>query len=101
MKRSKFTDEQNIAIPREPEAGAKTAEVCRRCAISCATFYARKARCGCIEPSGAKRLKALEDENAKLKRLLAEPMFDSTALRDLLSKMMTPAAGREAVVQLE
>lgn len=86
MKRSKFTEEQIIAILREQEAGAKTAEVCRRHGISSATFYAWKAKFGGMEPSEAKRLKALEDENAKLKRLLAEAMLDNTALKDLLSK---------------
>lgn len=86
MKRSKFTEEQIIAILREQEAGSKTAEVCRRHGISSATFYAWKAKFGGMEPSAAKRLKALEDENAKLKRLLAEAMLDNTALKDLLSK---------------
>ena len=86
MKRSKFTEEQIIAILREQEAGAKTAEVCRRHGISSATFYAWKAKFGGMAPSEAKRLKALEDENAKLKRLLAEAMLDNTALKDLLSK---------------
>jgi putative transposase len=71
MKRSKFTEEQIIAILREQEAGAKTAEVCRRHGISGATFYAWKAKFGGMGPSEAKRLKALEDENAKLKRLAA------------------------------
>ncbi|PZP19378.1 MAG: IS3 family transposase [Kocuria rhizophila] len=102
MKRSKFTEEQIIAILREQEAGAKTAEVCRRHGISSATFYAWKAKFGGMEPSEAKRLKALEDENAKLKRLLAEAMLDNTALKDLLfKKMVTPAARREAVAHLE
>ena len=86
MKRSKFTEEQIIAILREQEAGAKMAEVCRRHGISSATFYAWKAKFGGMAPSEAKRLKALEDENAKLKRLLAEAMLDNTALKDLLSK---------------
>ena len=84
MKRSKFTEEQIIGILREQEAGAKTAEVCRRHGISGATFYAWKAKFGGMEPSEAKRLKALEEENAKLKRLLAEAMLDNTALKDLL-----------------
>jgi putative transposase len=76
MKRSRFTEEQIIAILREQESGAKTADVCRRHGISGATFYAWKAKFGGMEPSEAKRLKALEDENAKLKRLLAEAMLD-------------------------
>ena len=73
MKRSKFTEEQIIAILREQEAGAKTAEVCRRHGISGATFYAWKAKFGGMEPSEAKRLKALEDENAKLKATPGAP----------------------------
>ena len=80
MKRSKFTEEQIIAILREQEAGAKTAEVCRRYGISSATFHAWKAKFGGMEPSEAKRLKALEDENARLKRLLAEAMLMPSAV---------------------
>lgn len=86
MKRSKFTEEQIIGILREQEAGAKTAELCRRHGISSATFYAWKAKFGGMEVSDAKRLKALEDENAKLKRLLAESLLDQAALKDLLSR---------------
>jgi putative transposase len=82
--------------------GAKTAEVCRRHGIGGATFYAWKAKFGGMELSEARRLKALEDENAKLKRLLAEAMLDNTALKVLLKKkMVTPAARREAVAHLE
>lgn len=73
MKRSRFAEEQIIAILHEQESGEKTADVCRRHGISTATFYAWKARFGGMEASEAKRLKALEDENAKLKRLPAEP----------------------------
>lgn len=86
MKRSKFSEEQIIGILREQEAGAKTADVCRRHGISSATFYAWKAKYGGMEVSDAKRLRALEEENAKLKRLYAEAMLDNTALKDLLSK---------------
>ena len=86
MKRSRFTEEQIIAILREQEAGAKTVDVCRRHGISEATFYAWKAKFGGLDVSEARRLKALEDENTKLKKLLADAMLDNVALKDLLSK---------------
>lgn len=86
MKRSKFTEEQIIAILHEQDAGAKTSEVCRRHGISSATFYAWKSKCGGMQVSDAKRLKALEDENAKLKRLYADAMLDNAALKDLLGR---------------
>jgi putative transposase len=86
MKRSRFTEEQIIAVLREQEAGVATAEVCRKHGISTATFYAWKAKFGGMDVSEAKRLKQLEDENAKLKRLLADAMLDNVALKDLLSK---------------
>ncbi len=86
MKRSRFSEEQIIAILREQEAGATTADVCRRHGISEATFYAWNAKFGGLSVSEARRLKALEDENAKLKRMLAEAMLDNVALKDLLSK---------------
>ncbi len=86
MKRSKFSEEQIIGILREQEAGSPTAELCRRHGISSATFYAWKAKFGGMEVSDAKRLKALEDENAKLKRLLADAMLDNAGLKDLLAK---------------
>lgn len=86
MKRSKFSEEQIIAILREQEAGSTTAEVCRRHGISSATFYAWKSKYGGLQVSDAKRLKALEDENARLKRLLADAMLDQAALKDLLAK---------------
>jgi len=86
MKRSRFSEEQIIAILKEQEAGAKTAEVCRRHGISDATFYKWKAKYGGLDVSEAKRLKVLEDENAKLKKLLAEAMLDNAMLKDIAAK---------------
>ena len=71
---------------REQEAGAKTADVCRKHGISSATFYKWKAKYGCLDVSDAKRLKSLEDENAKLKKLLAEAMLDNAMLKDIAAK---------------
>ena len=86
MKRSRFSEEQIIGILREQEGGQPTADVCRRHGISGATFYKWKAKFGGLDVSEARRLEALEDENAKLKKLLAEQMLDVAALRELLSK---------------
>ena len=86
MRSNRFSDEQIIAILKEHEAGMPTAEVCRRHGISGATFYKYKAKFGGLEVSEARRLRALEDENAKLKKLLAESMLDASALRELLGK---------------
>jgi len=86
MKPSRFTEEQIIGILREQEAGVKTADVCRTHGISTATFYNWKAKYGGMDVSDARRLKALEDENAKLKKLLAEAMLDNAMLKDIASK---------------
>ena len=86
MKRSRFTEEQIIGILREQEAGVATAEVCRRHGVSSATFYKWKAKYGGMDVSEARRLEALEDEIAKLKRMLADSMLDNVALKDLLGK---------------
>jgi putative transposase len=86
MKRTRFTDEQIIGILTEHEAGAKCADLCRKHGMSEGTFYNWKAKFGGMTVSEVKRLKALEDENAKLKRLLAEALLDQAALKDLLSR---------------
>lgn len=86
MKRSRFSEEQIISILQQQESGVATADVCREHGISSATFYKWKAKFGGLEVSDARRLKALEDENAKLKKLLAEQMLDNAMLRDVASK---------------
>jgi putative transposase len=86
MKPSRFTEEQIIEIFREQETGATTVDVCRKYGISSATFYKWKARYGGLEVSDAKRLRSLEDENSKLKKLLAEAMLDNAMLKDIAQK---------------
>lgn len=86
MKGSRFTEEQIIGMLKEQEAGAKTADVCRKHGVSEATFYKWKAKYGGMDVSEARRLKALEDENARLKKLLAEAMLDNAVLKEISSK---------------
>jgi putative transposase len=86
MKRSGFNEEQIIAILKEQEAGMATAEVCRRHGISSTTFYKWKSRFGGLDVSDARRLRSLEEENSRLKKLLAEAMLDNAVLKDLASK---------------
>ena len=86
MKRSRFSEEQIICILNEHESGVPVAELCRKHGVSDASIYKWKAKYGGMDVSEAKRLKALEEENAKLKRMLADAMLDNVALKDLLGK---------------
>jgi putative transposase len=86
MRSSRFSDEQIIGMIKEPEAGMPTADVCRKHGISTGSFYKYKAKFGGMDVSDARKLKALEDENAKLKKLLAEQMLHNAMLKDMNSK---------------
>jgi putative transposase len=86
MRKSRFSEEQIIGILKEQQAGLPVAELCRRHGISDAAFYAWRSKYGGMEASDAKRLKALEEENRKLKKLLAEQMLDAATLREMLAK---------------
>ncbi len=90
MNHSRFSEEQIIGILKEHEASVSVADLCRRHGVSDASIYKWKAKFGGMEVSEAERLKALEDENVKLKKLLAEQMIDAAAPRELLSKMVWP-----------
>jgi len=86
MRKSRFTEAQIIGMIKEQEAGMPTAEVCRKHGLSQGTFYKYKAKFGGMEVSDVAKLRAMEDENARLKRLLADTMLDNAVLKDLLGK---------------
>ena len=86
MRKSRFTEEQIISMIKEQENGSPTAEVCRKYGVSSASFYKYKAKFGGMDVSDARKLRALEEENTKLKKLLAEQMFDNAMLKDINSK---------------
>lgn len=86
MKRSRFTQEQIIGVLKEHQAGAAAADLCRKHGVSDATFYKWRSKYGGMEVSDAKRLRGLEEENARLKKLLAESMLDVSTLREMLAK---------------
>jgi putative transposase len=86
MKRKRFSEEKIIGVLKESEAGAKVDDICRRHGVSSATFYTWRKKYGGMEVSEARRLKALETENAKLKRIVADQMLDMSALKELLAK---------------
>jgi putative transposase len=99
MKHKRFSEEQIIGVLKEAEAGAKTADLARRHGVSEATIYNWKAKYGGLEVSEARRLRELDTENAKLKRLLADTMLDNVALKDLLSKSGDARRGAEGGAQ--
>lgn len=94
MKRSRFSEEQIIAVLKEQEAGMPTADVCRRHGISSATFYKWKSKYGGLEVSDARRLRQLEHENERLKKLLADSMLDNAMLKEISAKkILAPVSG--------
>ena len=97
MKRKRFTEEQIIAVLKENEAGAKVDDLCRRHGISSAAFYTWRKKYGGMDASEAKRLRALEVENAKLKRIVADQMLDMTAMKELLVKNVWSAPRLQVV----
>lgn len=86
MRKSRFTEAQIIGMIKEQEAGMPTAEVCRKHGLSQGTFYKYKSKYGGMEVSDVAKLRAMEDENTRLKRLLADTMLDNAVLKDLLGK---------------
>jgi putative transposase len=86
MRKSRFTQEQIIGILKEHHAGLSAAELCRKHGISDATFYKWRSKYGGMDVSDARKLKALEEENTKLKRLLAESVMDNATLKEMLTK---------------
>lgn len=95
MKRVRFTEEQIIRVLQKEEAGIKRLDLCRKHGISSAYFYKWKAKYGRLDASEARRLKTLEDKNAKRKKMLAEPMLDNVALKDLRSKNIWSTQSRQ------
>ncbi len=86
MRKSRFSQEQIIGVLKEHHAGLSAGDLCRKHGISDATFYKWRSKYGGMDVSDARKLKAIEDENARLKRLLAEPVMDVSTLKEMLSK---------------